>query len=76
MERVIRARMAVVENIAPPVLARMQRNWDKALRPGNAEMRFAPQDGLGFFETRGWCASVSKSLLDEAELLRLLERNG
>ncbi len=47
----------------------MKRNWDKTLRPANAEMKFAPSDGLGFFEAHGWMPSVEKSLLDEAERL-------
>jgi methyltransferase (TIGR00027 family) len=59
----------LLENVTPPVLARMKRNWDKTLRPANAEMRFAPRDGLGFFQAHGWTPSVKKSLLDEAERL-------
>jgi methyltransferase (TIGR00027 family) len=59
----------LLENVTPPVLARMKRNWDKTLRPAGAEMKFAPTDGLGFFRAHGWTPSVEKSLLDEAERL-------
>lgn len=59
----------LLENISPPVLARLKRNWDRALRPAAAEMRFAPPDGLGFFRQLGWQPTLTKSLLDEAERL-------
>jgi methyltransferase (TIGR00027 family) len=59
----------LLENVTPPVLARMKRNWDKALRPANAEMKFAPGNGLEFFQAFGWAPALEKSLLDEAERL-------
>jgi O-methyltransferase involved in polyketide biosynthesis len=59
----------LLENVTPPILARMKRNWDKALRPADAEMKFAPKGGLGFFQAHGWTPTVKKSLLDEAERL-------
>jgi hypothetical protein len=39
------------------------------LRPADAEMKFAPRDGLGFFQAHGLTPLVKKSLLDEAERL-------
>jgi hypothetical protein len=59
----------LLENVTPPVLARMKRTWDKTLRSAGAEMKFAPQSGLGFFEEHGWTPTITKSLLDEAERL-------
>ncbi len=59
----------LLENVTPAVLARMKRTWDKTLRPANAEMKFAPHNGLGFFRSHGWTPSVERSLLDEAERL-------
>jgi len=59
----------LLENMTPAVLARMKRTWDKSLRPADAAMKFAPKDGLCFFQTHGWTPSVEKSLLDEAERL-------
>ncbi len=59
----------LLENVTPAVLARMKRNWDKTLRAADAEMKFAPRNGLGFFQERGWAPVVEKSLLEEAERL-------
>ena len=59
----------LLENMSPAVLARLKRNWDRSLRPANAEMKFAPQSGLGFFSQHGWRPSIERSLLDEAQRL-------
>jgi methyltransferase (TIGR00027 family) len=59
----------LLENVAPDVLARLKRNWDSRLEPGNAGMKFAPANGLQFFEERGWHTRTKRSLLDEAERL-------
>lgn len=58
-----------LENVSPPVLDRMKRTWGAALGQANAQMKFAPPDGLAFFQRRGWVPRVQKSLLDEAERL-------
>ncbi len=60
----------LLENVAPSILTRMQRSWGKALRPANAEMKFAPAEGLEFFRRYGWVPTTTKSLLDEAERLQ------
>jgi hypothetical protein len=39
--------------VAPVILARMRRWWGKKLRPANAEMKFAPGEGLSFFRPHG-----------------------
>ena len=59
----------LLENVAPDVLARLKRAWDAPLRAGNAMMKFAPANGLGFFQERGWHPRTTRSLLDEAERL-------
>ena len=59
----------LLENVTPPVLASMKRHWDKTLQPAQAQMKFAPADGLGFLRAYGWTPSITKSLLDEAERL-------
>jgi methyltransferase (TIGR00027 family) len=59
----------LIDNVAPDVLARLKRNWDGRLTPGNATMKFAPANGLSFFEERGWHTRTTRSLLDEAERL-------
>src|SRR6185295_7983751 len=40
----------LLDNVAPDVLARLKKNWDARLKPGNATMKFAPTNGLRFFE--------------------------
>jgi methyltransferase (TIGR00027 family) len=59
----------LLENVTPPILARMKRTWDKTLRPADAEMKFAPGNGLGFFHALGWAPVNERSLVDEAERL-------
>jgi len=73
----------LLDNVAPDVLARLKRTWDARLEPGNAVMKFAPANGLRFFEERGWHTRTTRSLLDEAErlgrempLVRLLRKVG
>lgn len=73
----------LLDNVAPDVLARLKKNWDARLEPGNAAMKFAPANGLRFFEERGWHTRTTRSLLDEAErlgrempLVRLLRKVG
>jgi methyltransferase (TIGR00027 family) len=60
----------LIDNVAPTILARHRRMWGRTLRPANAEMKFAPAEGLAFFESRGWAPRVTRSLLDEARRLR------
>jgi methyltransferase (TIGR00027 family) len=60
----------LLENVAPFILARMQRMWGKTLHAANAEMKFAPADGLAFFRAHGWQPRVIKSLVEEADHLR------
>ncbi len=59
----------LLENVAPVVLARMQRMWNRKLRSANAEMKFAPTAGLSFFRAQGWRPQTIRSLLDEAQRL-------
>jgi methyltransferase (TIGR00027 family) len=59
----------LLENVAPDVLARLKKTWEARLKPGNATMKFAPANGLRFFEKRGWHVRTRRSLLDEAERL-------
>ena len=59
----------LLENVSPEVLARLNRRWDKALRAGNAAMKFAPADGLDFFGRHGWIPATTRGLLDEAQRL-------
>lgn len=67
--RYFRGATWLLENVSPAVLARLKRRWDDALRKANAEMRFAPQNGLDFFVEHGFRPLLTRSLLDEAERL-------
>lgn len=69
LRRALREPLWLIDNVAPDVLARLKRSWDASLAPGNATMKFAPENGLRFFEERGWRLRSSRSLLDEAERL-------
>jgi methyltransferase (TIGR00027 family) len=59
----------LIENVAPDVLAKLQRRWGQPLRSGNAQMKFAPADELEFFHRYGWVPRDTRGLLDEAERL-------
>jgi methyltransferase (TIGR00027 family) len=63
------ASLWLIENVSPDVLAKLQRRWGKPLRSGNAQMKFAPADGLEFFRRYGWVPRNTRGLLDEAERL-------
>jgi methyltransferase (TIGR00027 family) len=59
----------VLESAAPEVLARNQRAWGKTLKAADAEMKFAPASGLGFFRDHGWAPCVRRSAMHEAHRL-------
>src|SRR5262249_38760864 len=59
----------LLENVAPHILLRQRRMWDKTLRAANAEMKFAPTEGLSFFRAHGFTPKVTRSLMDEAARL-------
>jgi methyltransferase (TIGR00027 family) len=59
----------LLENISPEILARQQRLWRNRLRVAGAEHKFAPPEGLAFFEPHGWVPQSTRFLLDEARRL-------
>jgi len=69
LRRSFPAGLWILENVSPAVLKRMRRMWGKTLHTANAEMKFAPADGLAFFRSPRWVPRTTKSLLDEAERL-------
>lgn len=60
----------LLENAAPRVLVRMQRLWGKKLSRVDAMMKFAPSEGLRFYEQHGWRLVAERSLLEESDRLR------
>jgi methyltransferase (TIGR00027 family) len=51
--------------VSPTVLRMLRRELNHRLSP-DAEMRFAPADGVAFFRASGWAATSVRSLLREA----------
>lgn len=60
----------LLENASPLVLARMKRLWEKKLGAVDAQMKFAPPEGLRFYERHGWRPITERSLLEEAGRFR------
>jgi methyltransferase (TIGR00027 family) len=56
----------------PALLAMLQRQWGDSLGEAQAPLRFAPDDGIGFFERRGWNAVDVESVFKAARKLRRL----
>jgi methyltransferase (TIGR00027 family) len=59
----------LLENISPEILVRQRRLWGKRLTVAHAEHKFAPPEGLAFFQPHGWTPQSIRSLLDEARRL-------
>lgn len=59
----------LLENISPEILARQRRLWGTRLEAAHAQHKFAPAEGLAFFQRHGWRPQSTRSLLDEARRL-------
>lgn len=60
----------LLENISPRVLAQQHRRWGRRLRRAAAPQRFAPREGLTFYQRYGFVVQERYSLLREAQRLR------
>ncbi|HET9931963.1 MAG TPA: class I SAM-dependent methyltransferase [Polyangiaceae bacterium] len=60
----------LMENISPAVLARMKRLWESTLYKAAATMKFAPPEGLRFYEPLGWAPVAERALIEEAGRFR------
>lgn len=60
----------LLENVSPQILVRLRRLWQKSLGPADATMKFAPPEGLGFYERLGWVALKERPLMEEAGRFR------
>jgi methyltransferase (TIGR00027 family) len=58
----------LVDFLSPAVVAYLKRAWSKTLR-GSAEIKFAPPEGLEFFERLGWRVDELRWLMDDAARL-------
>jgi methyltransferase (TIGR00027 family) len=61
----------IIDPLAPTVLRMLQRQTEGRLA-GDATMRFAPENGVAFYEALGWRAEIVRPLLHEAARLRRL----
>jgi hypothetical protein len=75
MARDLAARPAVrswiIDPVSPKVLRMLQKHIGDRMGP-DATMRFAPENGVAFYEALGWRAEVVRSLFHEAARLRRL----
>jgi len=60
----------ILDIASPALIGMMQRSMGAVLR--NAPMRFAPPEGVGFFESRGWSVESVASVLHAAARWRRL----
>jgi methyltransferase (TIGR00027 family) len=60
----------VLEAALPEVLKRSQRAWGKHLQRAGAAMKFAPSNGLHYFQEHGWSVRAKRSCLLEARRLQ------
>ena len=59
----------VLESISPDVVQRNMRAWGPILARANAQWKFAPPDGLGFFRRHGWSPTIERGFFREARRL-------
>ncbi|MFZ5897246.1 MAG: class I SAM-dependent methyltransferase [Myxococcota bacterium] len=59
----------LLDVVSPDILAQLQASLAKTLEAAHAEMKFAPADGLAFFERHGFAPLIERSLLREAARL-------
>jgi len=61
-----------VDVVSPGLLAMLQKGMGQQIKQGNAELRFAPKEGPGFFTAHGWTPlEVHSTLKTGAQLKRL-----
>lgn len=62
----------VLDYFSPGLLDMIQKEMGSFMKEGNAVLKFAPEEGEGFFDCHGWKAIESKSNLKTAESLQRL----
>jgi len=65
----------LLDMVSPAVLEQMQQTWGKTLDAANASMKFAPSEGLRFFEKHGFTALRDCTLHEESKRLGRHVRN-
>ena len=59
----------LAEIASPRLLKLMRRMYRKSMGPDAPQFRFAPEEGLDFFESLGWHVAEYRSVLEEARRL-------
>jgi methyltransferase (TIGR00027 family) len=59
----------ILETISPETLKQQMAAWGSVLSAANAEWKFAPASGFGFFREHGWSPVVTRSCISEARRL-------
>jgi methyltransferase (TIGR00027 family) len=62
----------ILELSSPGLLRLLQRQWNEQLGQGGAPLKFAPEEGPGFFTAHGWQPLEVHSVLKTAARLRRL----
>src|SRR5688572_18344935 len=62
----------VLDYFSPGLLELIQKEMGSFMKEGNAILKFAPEEGEGFFNSHGWKAIESKSNLKTAQSLQRL----
>ncbi len=60
----------LTELTSPFVLQMLQRSWNSQLATGNAQIQFAPEDGVKFYERLCWRVAEFRLTMEEAHRLR------
>lgn len=60
----------LIDLTTPAMLEWFQQNWGRSLAAGNAQMKFAPKQGIEFFRPYGWHAVETRSASAEARRLK------
>lgn len=59
----------LLDYATPPLRAILEKRWGGPLRQGNAEWKFFPEEGAGFFTQRGWRPAELRYTGEEAKRL-------
>ena len=62
----------VTDVISPGLLRLIEKDWGRTLRDASASMHFAPEEGVEWFEARGWRVAECHSTFAAAKRLRRL----
>lgn len=59
----------LIDIASPLLMKRLEKNWGKQLKAGNAPLQFAPAENTAFFEPTGWVEVEYRSTWEESRRL-------